>query len=87
MKAVASALAPTLRHNLCDNAMSVSGEHLSQERLSGKAMDVLTELKGLLEAIEFKPERNNLLCCDNLPALFDIVQRLTKELHFITVKV
>jgi hypothetical protein len=67
--------------------MPASGEHLSQERLSGKAMEVLEELKDLLGAIEFKPERKNLYRCDNQPALFDIVQRLTKELQFITVKV
>jgi hypothetical protein len=67
--------------------MSASGEHLSQERLSGEAMEALKGLKELLQTIEFKPERENLYLCDNHPALLDIVQRLIKELQFITVKV
>jgi hypothetical protein len=44
-------------------------EHLSQERLSGKAIEVLEELKDLLRAIEFKPEKKNLYRCNNQPAL------------------
>jgi hypothetical protein len=67
--------------------MSITGEHLSQEILSEKAMEVLKELEDLLESIEFKPERNNLHCCDNRPTLFNIVKRLIEELGFIKVKV
>jgi hypothetical protein len=67
--------------------MSASGEHLSQERLSDSAMRVLKELEGLLARVEFKPLRNNLHRCDDQPALFNIVERLTKELEFIKVKV
>jgi hypothetical protein len=60
--------------------MSILVEHLSQERLSRKEMDSLTELMVLLKAIDFKPERSNPYRYDNEPGLFDIVQRLIKEL-------
>jgi hypothetical protein len=62
--------------------MSVLGE---QERLSPKAMEVLTELKVI--KLKFQPVRSNLYHCEDQPALFSLVQRLTKELEFITVKV
>ncbi len=61
--------------------MSALGEHLSQERLSGSAMAVLKELEVWLETRAFKRQRDNLYCCEHEPALFDIVVRLTKELH------
>lgn len=67
--------------------MSTSDEHLSQEMLSGTAMAVLEELEVLLKSLNFKLERHNLHRCDDQAALFTIVQRLTQELHFITIKV
>jgi hypothetical protein len=65
---------------MLDNGMSILGDHLSQERLSGKAMEILTELMVLHETIDFKPETSNPNRCDNEPGVFDIVQRLIKEL-------
>jgi hypothetical protein len=67
--------------------MSVSGEHLSQQMLGEKAMEVLTELNTLLEAVNFKQHTSNLYRCENSPALRTMVQRLIKELQFIRYKV
>jgi hypothetical protein len=80
VKAAASEAVTALCHKMRDNVMSILVEHLSQERLSRKEMDSLTELMVLLKAIDFKPERSNPYRYDNEPGLFDIVQRLIKEL-------
>jgi len=66
--------------------MSTSGEHLSQESLSEKAMKVLDDLEGLLAGIEFTPETQNLHRCAHSTALLNVVQLLIKELDFIPTK-
>lgn len=71
--------------------MASFGEHLGQERLSGKALEILKEFEDWFANIKLedmdKMKDSRLYCCKNDPALLDLVKRLIDELPFITIKV
>jgi hypothetical protein len=76
--------------------MSVTGEHLSIEELSSDAIDVMKEIRDLIEKVDLsdmssipttEQETVNLYYCKPTLALFNAVKRLLKELPFIAKKV